>query len=254
MSKPIIIANWKMNLGPKESAALALAIKEKIKNKPDGEIVLCPSFSALSGVKEKISRSRLKLGAQDVFWQVAGSFTGEESSRSLLELGCEYAIIGHSERRQYLGESEIMINKKIAAALAHSLTPVVCVGETLLERQEGRAGYRILSQLEAALQGIEVVAGEELVVAYEPIWSIGTGLPVSAEQAEEIFGLIRQVLLDLYPLTIVNNHVRLIYGGSVNAANASDFKAVGLINGFLVGGASLKANEFSSLVNNFFKD
>lgn len=253
MSKPIFIANWKMNLTLKERVVLARQIKDELGQENDKEIVICPPFVSLVQVAEILQDSNIKLGAQDVFWEETGAYTGEISPVILKEINCQYAIVGHSERRQHLGETDEMVNRKVGACLDNGLTPIICIGETLEQRKRNDTATIVHLQLSRALQGIDLVAGEELVIAYEPIWAIGTGQPINPQDAEEVLAVIRQTLVDHYPLTIVNNNIRLIYGGSVEPANSPDFLAVEYLSGFLVGGASLRADQFSEIVKLSFR-
>jgi triosephosphate isomerase len=245
---PLVIANWKMNLSVAGEKALALAYKEKLANLAS-EVVVCPSFLSLSEVAGVLGGSQLRLGCQDVFWQDSGSYTGEVSPKFLSELGCRYAIIGHSERRLFLGESDEVINKKVLAVLDSGLTPIICIGESSAERRAGQAHNVVLGQLVAALRDVDLVASEQMVISYEPVWAIGTGQVATPAMVGEMLGLIYQTLIDLYPLTIVKNNARLIYGGSVDADNISSFAAIDLCRGFLVGGASLAADEFYKIVS-----
>lgn len=248
MVKPIFIANWKMNLTLKERVALAQQIKDDWGKNTDKEIVICPPFISLVQLAEIFKNSHIKLGAQDVFWEETGAYTGEISPLILKEIDCQYVIIGHSERRQYLAETDEMVNKKVAACLDNGLTPIICVGESLEQRQRNDSATVVHWQLNRALEGIELVDNEQLVIAYEPIWAIGTGRPIEPSDAQEILQVIRQTLIDHYPLTIVNNNIRLIYGGSVEPDNCADFSAVDYLAGFLVGGASLKMELFNQIV------
>lgn len=248
--KNIVIANWKMNLTPRQSAILATEFKKKLNKVESTEIVICPSFSALSLVSEKIKKSNLILGSQDVYWMEKGAFTGEESVASIKELGCQYVILGHSERRQNLGETDEMVNKKIDVCLKKEITPIFCIGETLEERQGGIADHKLLKQIKEGLRNIDLLPHESMIIAYEPIWAIGTGHVIQPQDAEKIFQVIYHALLDLWPLTIVNNNVRIIYGGSVDDKNYKDFGQIERINGFLVGGASLISDKFSQIIKN----
>ena len=249
--KPIIIANWKMNLTIAESAKKAKFLVKEFKKLEEQEVVICPSFSALYLVKEEIKKSPLKLGAQDIFWEDLGAYTGEESPKVLRELGCDYAIVGHSERRQNLIESDEMIHRKIKSALGNSLTPVLCVGETFEERQEGQTGNVIFYQLVRALTGIDLIPSEQLVIAYEPVWVIGSGRAIEPAEAEEAFKLIYHTILDFWPASIIKNNVRIIYGGSVDSGNVKSFIGLEHFAGLLVGGSSLKEEELVKIIRSF---
>ena len=249
MNKKIVIANWKMNLSGQEHVAMAEAIKKGVASNDAREVVLCPSFTSLLAVGQVLQGSSVQLGAQDAFWVEQGAYTGEESPKTLAELACHYVIIGHSERRKFLGETDQMINDKLKAALTNGLVPVLCVGETAEERQANQTDTIILSQLTKDLSGIHLLDNEQLVIAYEPIWAIGTGQTVTPEQAEHVFKVIRQITVDLWPLLAANNNVRIIYGGSANENNYSDFISLEHCAGFLVGTASLKAEKFLAICN-----
>lgn len=252
MEKNIIVANWKMNLGIQETEILAKDILgglKKIKKLDKIDAVLCPSFVALSVVKNRLSKTyglktKISLGAQDCFWEERGSYTGEISPLSLKEAGCKYVIIGHSERREHLQEKGWMIHRKIKLALEAGLTPILCVGETFDERRVGAKDYVIIEQVSEALEGIDLRPHQQLVIAHEPVWVIGSGQTVSPEEAEYVNQVILQRVRDLYPPPIIRNNIRIIYGGSVDSDNIQNFLGQETIDGFLIGGASLKADEF----------
>lgn len=248
--RKLVIANWKMNLSFRESLKL---VQELIKTVPERElsqkdVVLCPSLSSFLLVAEMIKKSSFALGCQDIFWEEKGAFTGCESPKFLFEAGCRLAIIGHSERRENLKETDEMIHKKTKAALAGGLMPVICVGETYQQRIEGRTDNIIMSQTVKALSGLSLLPKEQLVISYEPVWVIGSGRPIEPTEAEHAFRIIYQSLLDLFPLTIIRNNIRIIYGGSVDGKNAGEFIGLDHFDGFLVGGASLKPEEFTSII------
>lgn len=246
--KPIIIANWKMRLGVPESKELAQEVKKGATKK--SEIVLCPSFVSLTEVANILKQSDVKLGAQDCFWESHGSFTGEVSASYLREAGVEFVILGHSERRKYLAETDEMVHKKVKMALAANLVPIVCVGETFEQRQQGAQDYILIQQTTKALDGVEINPDQRMIIAYEPIWVIGTGQAINPDQAALAEQVIRQTLLDLFPPTIVEENFSVIYGGSIDATNASSFMALEENHGFLVGGASLKAADFLAIIKN----
>lgn len=247
MKRPIIIANWKMNLGTKESVKLIKSILKKLKKIKGLDIVFCPSFISLSSVC-KIFKSKfnhhLYLGAQDCFWEEQGNFTGEVSPYWLKKLGCKYVIIGHSERRHNLKETDEMVYKKVRTALQAGLIPIICVGETLDERHRGIKDYVVLNQVSEALSGIDLNSKQNIIIAYEPVWVIGSGRAVMPEEAEYMNRIILQKTIDLYPLSIVQNNIRIIYGGSVDSENIKSFINQETISGSLVGKASLDAKEF----------
>ncbi len=247
---PLIVANWKMQLGVEESIGRAAALKAKLRAvKGRFQVVVCPSFLSLAGVKKIMRGSALQLGAQDVFWDARGAYTGEVSPLSLKEAGVEYVIIGHSERRQLLGETDAMIGRKIISALGHGLTPILCVGETAHERNEGRHELVVTRQLTNALKTAPPPIGNgRLYVAYEPIWAIGTGEPASPDQALDMLEFIRQTLIDLYSLDQVERSFRAVYGGSVDAGNVRDYVGPKAFHGALVGTASLDPETFVDVI------
>jgi len=249
MSKSIIIANWKMNLNFKQELDLSLDLKNNLPEIGDKEIVICPSYTSLARVGDNLKESDLRLGAQNVFWEESGAYTGEISAAVLKDLGCKYVIIGHSERRQHLGETNEIINKKIRVCLENNLTPIICVGETLEHKREGHTHNIILAQVQRALVGIDLIPSQQIIIAYEPIWAIGSGQVAGPQETKDVLELIRQTLVDLWPLTIIDNNVRMIYGGSVNGSNAKDFNDLDLCGGFLVGGASLDVSKFTDIIS-----
>lgn len=249
LKKKLIIANWKMKLTSRQSLDLAQNIKAGFKSKESLQVVLCPSFTALCAVSQIIKNTEIKLGAQDVFYEDQGAYTGEISAQDLQEIGASYVIIGHSERRAYLNETDEIIHKKIKNALDNKLIPILCVGENFEQRQEGQTDYVILKQVKAALEGINLVNAQNLVIAYEPVWVIGSGQAVEPKQAEHVNKVIFQALIDLFPVSIVKNNVHIIYGGSVDSGNASRFLSQPAIEGVLVGGASLQPGEFLGIYN-----
>lgn len=245
-----LIGNWKMQLTEKESEQLAGEIHRLIGSwlaGSDVAVVLCPSHMALAAVSRTVADSPLALGSQDVFWEDKGAFTGEISPVTLKELGCGYCLVGHSERRQYLGETDEMVNRKVAAILRHDLTPVICVGETMEERQAGRREAVVINQVKAALANNRPVGNHKIIVAYEPRWVIGSGQAVSPTDAAEMHHLIRDALHQVYGEEVAERHCAVIYGGAVDAKNLRGFLDVPVIDGVLVGGASLKPNEFRAM-------
>lgn len=253
--KPIFIANWKMNLGIDESVSLVEKINNSLKkyrniNKVD--VVVCPSFLSLYSVGKKITeaKSKIKLGAQNVFWEERGAFTGEVSPRSLEEAGCQYVMIGHSERRENLWESDQMVNQKIRAALKCGLTPIVCVGETFEERKRGQRDSVIERQVSRAFDGIKKRDFKRIIVAYEPVWVIGIGQAVEPEDAAYSHHLIKKVLFKSYSSKIVERDLRVVYGGSVNPHNIKSFLGQEGIDGVLVGSASLYLEKVEAMIRN----
>lgn len=237
-----------MKLGVPESRELALAVKKFVPSRLD--IVVCPSFVSLAEVNKAIKGSGIMLGAQDCFWEPVGAFTGEVSANYLKEVGCEYVILGHSERRKYLGETDAMVHQKVKMALSAGLKPIICVGETFDERQVGSRDYVLINQTTKALEGVDVSIDNQVLIAYEPVWVIGSGQAIDPRDAASAHQVIRQTLFDLFSQTIVNSCFFIIYGGSVDANNISSF--IGLENtaGVLVGGASMKAESFKEMINN----
>lgn len=247
MRIPIIAGNWKMNKTAVEAVDLVKAMKADLLAIRGAERVICPPFLALPDVSRLLAGSEIKVGAQDLFSEKSGAFTGEVSPTMVAEF-CQYVIIGHSERREFFGETDASVNKKIKAALAVGLLPIVCVGESLSLRQAGKTESWIIGQVHAALEGLtpEQVAG--LVIAYEPIWAIGTGLAATAEEAERVCGMVVRATVSEICGAAVADAVRVQYGGSVKGSNALELMGKPNIDGALVGGASLNAAEFVRIV------
>ncbi|MEA1963222.1 MAG: triose-phosphate isomerase [Patescibacteria group bacterium] len=245
----IIIANWKMKLNLKETLELAKNIKTKFKDLNGGEIAVCPNFISLLEVAKILKNSRIKLGAQDVFWERKGAYTGEVSSGLLVETGCEYVIIGHSERRKFLMENYEIIHKEIKAVLqVEDLIPIVCIGENWDERKTDRRDYVLYDQLQQSLSGIDVVGDQKIILAYEPIWAIGSGTAIEPSEAEYAHKIIKLTLNNMFGMNIVNNNFKIIYGGSITSKNVKGFIGLENLDGMLVGGASLDADEFYKVV------
>jgi triosephosphate isomerase len=244
MRVPIIAANWKMNTNIEQAVELVKEMRDRLNKVDSVEKVLCPPFISLAAVKELVAGSSVKIGAQNMHFEEEGAYTGEVSPMMLKDL-CEYVVLGHSERRQYFGETDEVINKKVKAALRASLNPILCIGEKLEENEQGRTAEVVTRQIKAALA--EVISPLGLVVAYEPVWAIGTGKAASGEGANATIWFIRQLLAQLYGEEIAQA-IRIQYGGSVNSANVVEFITQPEIDGALVGGASLKAGEFTSIV------
>ncbi|MDD2679610.1 MAG: triose-phosphate isomerase [Candidatus Omnitrophica bacterium] len=249
MRKTIIAGNWKMYKTIKEAIELSNGIKRELfkLDNPGIDIVLCPAFTALSEVAEVVAESDIMLGAQDLYWQDEGAFTGEVSAKMLKDAGCTFVIIGHSERRQFFGETNESVNKKIKAALANALTPIVCVGETLKQR-EARETFKVLEDhVRNGLDGLNKEDLLKIVIAYEPVWAIGTGKTATPEQAQEAHKYIRELLGKLYGKEAAAQ-VRIQYGGSVKPENISALMRQPDIDGALVGGASLQVASFAEIV------
>ncbi|MFP4642057.1 MAG: triose-phosphate isomerase [Chloroflexota bacterium] len=243
MRTPIIAGNWKMNTTVTEAIDLVNAMKDRLEGIKGAEKVICPPFVYLYPIKEILKGSSIGLGAQNMYFEEKGAYTGEVSPLMIADL-CQYVILGHSERRMYLGESDEMINKKIKAAIRFGLTPIICVGETLNQKESRKTEQVITRQVRAALEGLESI--ENLIMAYEPVWAIGTGKAATEEEADRTIGLIRTVVSQLFGP--VAESLRIQYGGSTNSKNISAFMGQPEIDGVLVGGASLKPDEFVSMV------
>ncbi|HBR15389.1 MAG TPA: triose-phosphate isomerase [Candidatus Omnitrophica bacterium] len=249
MRKPIIAGNWKLYKTSKEAIELVTLLKRDLCDVDTVDIVVCPVFTALSDVSDTLTESNIRVGAQNLYWEDAGAFTGEVSAPLLKELGVEYVIIGHSERRQFFGETNETVNKKMKAALRHQLIPIVCVGEVLKEREENKTFDVIRTQCEESLKGLSSEEMEGLIVAYEPVWAIGTGKTATPAQAQEVHHFIRQLLTKMFDEEVALK-VRIQYGGSVKPENIAELMAEPDIDGALVGGASLKSESFAAIVIN----
>lgn len=247
MRIPIIAGNWKMHKTIKEAVGFVADIKDQVKD-TDVEVVLCVPFTLLQPVKEATKGTNIKVGAQNMHWEESGAFTGEVSPLMLNELGIDYCIIGHSERRQYFNETDETVNKKIHAALKHGIKPIVCVGETLEQRENGQTNMVVKEQVVKAFKDVESSQVADIVIAYEPIWAIGTGKTATPEQANEVIYQIREVIKELYGESIYTE-IRIQYGGSVKPNNVEEIMNQEDIDGALVGGASLKSDDFVELVN-----
>ena len=245
MRKPIIAGNWKMNKTAAEAVALINELKPLVaKSKP--EVVVCVPYTDLWAVKQAIEGSKIKLGAENVSWADSGAFTGEISADMLKEIGVEYVIIGHSERRQYFGETDETVNMRLKQALAKGLKPIVCVGETLTEREKNKTRKVLKKQI---LEGFKDVTDfSNIVIAYEPVWAIGTGKTATAEDANKTIGFIRSLVKKTWGAEVAKA-LRIQYGGSMKPSNAKELMAMRHIDGGLIGGASLKAEDFASIVN-----
>lgn len=253
MQKPLVVANWKMNPLTIEAAQrLTKTVKIGLRGIKDIEVILCPSFTSLSIVKKELKGSGIKLGAQNLFWKELGAYTGEISARMLKDVGCDYVIIGHSERRQILGETNEMVNLKLKTALKAGLKPILCIGETLEERQEDKTQEVITYELISGLKDISGLTLTRLSIAYEPIWAIGSGEAAGPDEIMTARLLIQKILTGLYS-SITAQKIRILYGGSVVGSNAYEFiKSVGM-DGLLVGGASLNASEFINITEALIK-
>jgi len=252
--KPIFIANWKINLGFKGSEKLSLEYEKNLISVWDkAEIIVCPPAPFLTKACEIFDKTDIKVGAQNIFWEEQGRYTGENSILMIYEIGCTHVIIGHSERRKTFNETNEQVNKKIKLALKYKLTPIVCIGESFTERQNGKKNLVIAKQLTESLKGVNFTKDQKIYIAYEPVWSISPGVPCDPREAKESLSLIIQILLDIYPEDIIENNFEAIYGGSVDENNVNDYLDMKNIVGVLVGGASLKADEFAQIVKKVIK-
>ncbi|MDR1559073.1 MAG: triose-phosphate isomerase [Clostridiales bacterium] len=246
MRKKIIAGNWKMNLTPKEAEDFINSIKDKV-NSDKSDVVFCVPYLDLAAALNLLKGTNISVGAQNMYYADKGAFTGEISAPMLAELGVKYVIIGHSERRQFFGETDISVNKKVKKALEYNITPIICVGESLDQRKQGITIELVRQQVKVALMDIPAEQAKNIVMAYEPIWAIGTGETATRDQAEEVCAAVRLVLAEIYGQEAADS-VRIQYGGSVNAANAAELFTMPNIDGGLVGGASIKS-EFEKVVN-----
>lgn len=246
MRKKIIAGNWKMNKTPAEAETLVKAISEKVSGAAC-DVVVCPTAVCLDRVVKAVEGSNVCVGAQNVHFEESGAYTGEIAGNMLSEIGVKYVIIGHSERRQYFGETDETVNKRTLRAISAGLTPIICVGETLTEREQGIMEETVRRQTKIAFLGIDEEAAAETVIAYEPVWAIGTGKTATAEQAQEVCAIIRDTIKGLYD-TDTAEKIRIQYGGSMNASNAAELLSKPDIDGGLIGGASLKPDDFAVIV------
>ena len=236
-----------MNNSTAESVDLAEKLKKTVKDMAGVDVVVAPPFTALGSVRDVIKGSIIKLGAQNLFWEDKGAYTGEVSPLMIRDLDCEYVIIGHSERREYFKESDEIVNKKIKAALRNKLKAIVCVGESLKEREEDKTMQVIESQVKKGLQGLSLSEAKELIIAYEPVWAIGTGRNATPAQANEVHTYIRKLASQIFNEGIASN-IKILYGGSVKPSNSAELMSEKEIDGALVGGASLEAESFAQIV------
>ena len=249
MRKKLIAANWKMYKTPEEAVAFMKSFVPLIGNQKHAEIVLCPSPVLLPAVLDAARNNPVSVGAQNMHWLDQGAYTGETSALQLKALGVTHVLIGHSERRQYFNETDESVNLKLKAALKHGLVPIVCVGEQLAEREAGQTTEVLERQTSIALSGITSAEAAPLVIAYEPVWAIGTGKTASSAQAQEAHAFIRKLIAALYDETVARR-VRIQYGGSVKPANAKELMNLPDVDGALVGGASLESRSFADIIKN----
>ncbi len=246
MRKPFIAGNWKMNKTPSEARELVSELKERVSDVDDVDMAVCPTAVALPAVVEELKDSDIMVGAQNMYWEDSGSYTGEISPAMLNDLDLDYVIIGHSERREYFNETDEEVNLKVKKALDSGLKPIVCVGESLEERKAGRTREKVSFQVKAALAGVPGERIPEVTIAYEPLWAIGTGESASAEEAASTIDSIREIIAELSPGA--EDEIRIQYGGSVKPHNIEDFITKPTLDGALVGGASLTAESFAGVI------
>ncbi|MEG0128089.1 triose-phosphate isomerase [Clostridium sp.] len=247
MRKSIIAGNWKMHNTVSESLDLVKGLIPLVKD-ASCEVVVCPTFTSLYPVVEATKGTNIAVGAQNMYFEEKGAFTGEISPVMLRDMGVKYVILGHSERREYFGEDDALINKKVVAAFSYDLIPILCVGETLSEREEGKTNSKIESQIKAGLSGLDADKVSSMVIAYEPIWAIGTGKTATSSEANDTIKFVRETVKSLYGEATAES-VRIQYGGSVKPSTIKEQMAESDIDGALVGGAALKAEDFSGIVN-----
>ena len=247
MRTPIIVGNWKLNKTIGEAVALVNSIQPLVAGVTDVEIAVAPVFTGLSSVAKALAGGDIRLAAQDVFWEDGGAFTGEVSPGMLRDVGCDYVIIGHSERRQYFSETNENVNRKAKAAHAHGLIPIICAGESLEERETGKTGAVVKDHVLKGISGLSADQMVSTVIAYEPVWAIGTGRNATPDQAQEVHALIRSLLSGIYSVEVASQ-VRIQYGGSVKPDNAAALIAQPDVDGALVGTASWEAESFAQIV------
>ena len=251
MSVPLVVGNWKMNGTQSECSNLARQIARALRRQPaNADVALAPPFTSLAQVRRAMRNSRIGLAAQDCHWAETGAYTGAVSPAMVIDAGCQFVIVGHSERRHIFHETDMMVAQKIGAALRHQLRPILCVGETLEERRRGQTTRTISRQIRIALKGLTKSVIDNLEIAYEPVWAIGTGHNATPEQIGQVHGRIRRFLFDGFGQT-AGGRVRILYGGSVNPQNVNSLIQVDGVNGLLVGGASLKAEMFLPIIHSF---
>jgi triosephosphate isomerase (TIM) len=247
--KPLIVGNWKMNKTASEAAVLIRDLRERVPASPHADVVLAPPFTALESARNALGPSSwISLGAQDIHWEHHGAFTGEVSAPMLRDIGCHYVIVGHSERRMYFGERDEHIQKKVRAALRHGLSPILCVGESLADREAGQTESVITTQLSGSLAGLTTQDLATVTIAYEPVWAIGTGRSAATEQAVIVHRSIR-LFVETGWNSDIASAIRILYGGSVTPQNIESFLVSDAIDGALVGGACLNPDSFATIIN-----
>jgi triosephosphate isomerase (TIM) len=245
--RPFIAGNWKMHKTGPEAAKTAEKLAALVADAADVDMMIAPAFTALEAVRKVIEGGPVALGAQNLFWEIEGAYTGEISPRMLVAAGCKYVIIGHSERREYFGETDETVNKRIRAALDHNLIPILCVGESESQREAEKTFSVLDKQIKNGLQGFSLDDLKDLVIAYEPVWAIGTGKTATKEQAQEVHAYIRSLIGDMFAESLADS-LRIQYGGSVKPGNIKELMDMDDVDGALVGGASLEAETFSEIV------
>lgn len=248
MRKPFIAGNWKMNMNSATSVALAAGLAKELETVETVDVAVCPPFVYVQSVAAALSASNIAVGAQDVYFEAKGAFTGEVSCDMLKDTGCTYVLIGHSERRHVIGETDELINKKVIAAIDSGLLPILCVGELLEERQAEKTTDVVASQVKKGLAGLCEERVQAVTIAYEPVWAIGTGLTATPQQAQDVHAMIRALLTEMYGDTVAQA-LRIQYGGSAKPDNTAELMAQPDVDGLLVGGASLKVEDFAAMVN-----
>ncbi|MEN8127152.1 MAG: triose-phosphate isomerase [Planctomycetota bacterium] len=247
MRKPFIAGNWKMNMNSASAVSLAAGLAKELDGLDTVDVAVCPPFVYLQSAASALSASNIALGSQNVYFEEKGAFTGEISCDMLKDVCCTYAIVGHSERRHVMGETDALINKKVSAAINSGLLPILCVGELLEEREAGTTSEVVAAQIKNGLAGIDAERVQAVTVAYEPVWAIGTGLTATPEQAQEVHAMIRGLLAEMYGDDIAQT-LRIQYGGSAKPGNTAELMAQPDVDGLLVGGASLKVEDFAAMV------
>ena len=248
MRRPLVAGNWKLHCGPTAAAKLALEIRNGLLGGREAvSVVLCPPFVSLAAVREILQGTTIGLGAQNLFWENSGAWTGEVSGPMLRDAGCTHVIVGHSERRQHFGETDATVGKRVRAALDAGLCPIVCVGENLAERESGRTATVVATQMQSGLEGFDAAAWARLVLAYEPVWAIGTGRTATPAQAQEVHALLRGLVRERLGDAVADS-LRILYGGSVKRENVATLLAEPDVDGALVGGASLEAKDFLTII------
>ncbi len=247
MKKKLIVANWKMNKNPEQSKNFVESLKNEILN-TDFDLVICPPFTSIYAIKSYAEEYHFDLGAQNCFWEEKGAFTGEISPSMIYDLGAKYVILGHSERRNYFNENDTIINKKLIKVFENKIIPILCVGEDVIHRKENKAYDFVSNQLEKCFYGVKITDFENLIVAYEPVWSIGTGITMKPEEADKMCLFIKNFLFEKYGKNL-STKVKILYGGSLNENNSRDFLNMKNIDGGLIGGASLKKESFAKIIH-----